>query len=859
MNNKLSDFIKSPLARRQLIYILCISALITVITSAVQIYLEFERDINNINEQFEHIENANLHSIETSLWQIDTKNIISQLESILSLKNIVSLKITDNYKTFSVGKIKPDEKVITKKFSLIHDYNGTDIKTGTLHVSASLSQVYSDLFKRIIVILVTQTVYIFALSFFILMIIYHLVIKNLIKISNYSKSISLNDLDTELVLDKTFSNDDELIDLAESLNDMRKRIKNDILVKNKAEKKLRDNEENLRITLNSIIDGVITTDLEGRIISMNPVSEKLTGWSFSTAAGEKIEKVFQIYDLRKRTQLKNPFYIALDHGKISDFSSNTVLISNTGRELIISYSATTLKDDNENIKGVVLVFRDITAQFEKDMKLIEKEKIYRLIFEQSEASIIITEPESFAFIDFNSKTSHMLGYTRQELSEKSFIDLIENKCAVNELKSYAYDEKKTDKISFEAELLTGQDEIITCILTAGRIDLDGRKRILAILNDFTDIKKIQQKLIESQKMDSIGNLAGGIAHDFNNMLSGILGYSEILDAEETDPGKKALIKGITKSAEKASVLTNKLLGFGKRGKNLIKAVNLNESVNEVISILERSIGPDKHINFETDMAEDLFQIDADPGQINQVLMNLCLNSTEAAELKGIIKIKTHNILNDNQNYVELIIKDNGCGIEKSIQSRIFEPFFSTKKEKDVNGSGLGLATVYGIVKNHNGNIEFKSEKNNGTTFKIVFPQGKKGLIQSCYNNSIKKEENSILVVEDETILKEMLETILTQYGYNVLTASNGKEGVEIFKENYSIISAVILDLKMPEMNGKEAYLEMKKTDENVRVLVSTGYGSNEEAQELIDLGAMGLLSKPFHMKELKEKMEEMLQ
>ncbi|MGM0418573.1 MAG: PAS domain S-box protein [Thermodesulfobacteriota bacterium] len=859
MNNKLSDFIKSPLARRQLIYILCISAVITLITSAAQIYLEFERDINNINKQFEHIENTNLKSLETSLWQIDSKNITSQLESILSLKNIVSLKITDSYTIFSVGEIKPEEKVITKKFPLKHDYAGTEIEIGTLHVSASLSEVYSDLFKRIFVILITQSVYIFTLSFFILMIIYNLVIKNLITISNYSKNISLNDLDTELVLDKSFPENDELRDLADSINDMRKRIKNDIIEKNKSEEKLRENEESLRITLNSIIDGVITTDLDGYVISMNPVSEKITGWSYSTASGEKIDKIFQIYDLKKRTKLKNPFYTAIDHGKISDFSSNTVLISNTGREIIISYSATTLKDDNENIKGVVLVFRDITAQFEKDMELIEKEKIYRLIFEQSGASIIITEPDSFNFIDFNSKTSHMLGYTRQELKEKTFTDLIQNKNAENQLKTYAHDEKITDKISFEADLLTSHNEVITCILTAGRIDLDGRKRILAILNDFTEIKKIQEKLIESQKMDSIGNLAGGIAHDFNNMLSGILGYSEILDAEETDPEKKSLIKGITKSAEKASVLTNKLLGFGKRGKNLIKAVNLNESVNEVISILERSIGPEKNITFETEFQNDLFQIDADPGQINQVLMNLCLNSAEAVDLNGKIIIETHNFLKDQQQFAGVIIKDNGYGIDSRIQSRIFEPFFSTKKEKDVNGSGLGLATVYGIVKNHNGNIEFQSEKNNGTIFKISFPKGEKSLNQNHNNNENKTEDNYVLIVEDEKILNEMLETILTQYGYKVLTASNGKEGVEIFKENYSYISAVILDLKMPEMNGKEAFLEMKKTDKNLRVLVSTGYGSNEEAQELIDMGAMGLLSKPFHMKELKEKIEEIFE
>ncbi|MHA1673682.1 MAG: response regulator [Promethearchaeota archaeon] len=409
-------------------------------------------------------------------------------------------------------------------------------------------------------------------------------------------------------------------------------------------------------------------------------------------------------------------------------------------------------------------------------------------------------------------------------------------------------------------------------------DLNGNLvGIVEMATDITDQRKAEKKLIEAQKMDSIGNLAAGVAHDFNNMLGGIIGYTSLLLQEEKNEEKRGFLDGILHAANRSSDLTQKLLAFGRRGKNLVQSVDLNTVIKKVFSILKYSIA--KTIMLKTEFDENLCNIAADPSQMNQLVMNLTVNAAEAMPEGGILLVKTKNIQVDDSNgtlfpdlqpgnYIQLIIKDTGIGIDEETKKHLFEPFFTTKKEGKVKGTGLGLATAYGIVKNHAGIIDVFSKENEGATFTLYFPQVngneskeniqelKEGKKEEIYNSDYRK---TILIVEDEELIRKMLIEITKKLGYSVLFAENGLMGVEIYLKYYNTIDLVILDMIMPIMGGKEAYIKIKEINPKVKVLLSTGFGQNEEAQSLLNLGINGLLAKPYEFEEFSKKIQEILE
>jgi len=399
--------------------------------------------------------------------------------------------------------------------------------------------------------------------------------------------------------------------------------------------------------------------------------------------------------------------------------------------------------------------------------------------------------------------------------------------------------------------------------------IGGEERIGIVMQDITELDLMRKKLIQAEKMDSIGTLAGGIAHDFNNMIGGMMGYTSLLLMSENDSTKIVSLKGIMNAAERASELTQKLLAFGRRGKNLVQAVNLNDTVNEVYSILKRSV--DKSILLETDFEEKLYLIDADSSQMNQVIMNICVNASESMPNGGKLIVKTKNITVDDtfyQNYpelksgeyIQLTFTDTGDGMTDEIMKRMFEPFFTTKTEGEIKGTGIGLASVYGIVKNHNGVIDVDSEVNQGTSFIIYLPKGQKEQKSiSVIAQKFYQGKGTILIVDDEEIIREMAKESIESLGYSVITANDGKDGVKVYQERHSEIDGVILDMQMPNLSGKEAFVRMKEINPDIRALLSTGYGHNEEAQEILDLGVKDLLSKPYHLKDLSNSLKQFLE
>ena len=522
---------------------------------------------------------------------------------------------------------------------------------------------------------------------------------------------------------------------------------------------------------------------------------------------------------------------------------------------------------------IIAVARDISRR-----KLIEAEmeanrRKYNEIFNSSSEAVFIHDGNTGKILEVNQAMLTMFGYEKDEISKLDVGDLSEST-----EDSQAEAEKLIKKSvtegpqTFEWRSRKKSGELFWAEVSLKGTEILGEKRVIAVVRDISNRKKSEEKLIEAQKMDSIGNLAAGVAHDFNNMLSGILGFSSLLLNGETNPEKRDFLKGIINSANRAADLTKKLLAFGRKGKNISEPIGLNQTIKDVLNLLRRSIDDADEIKVSANLAPDLSLIDGDPSQLNQVIMNLCINAREAMPKGGKLSISSRNISNsenlsskfpelEGNEFIEIIVQDTGHGISPEIRKKIFEPFFTTKKEGDIKGTGLGLAMVYGIVKNHRGTIDLQSKVNQGTAFKIYLPKGCNHA-QIAKSNEKKKNielgNETILIIEDEKMVLMMGQKILQRLGYSVLTAKNGSEGLEIYKKNKDKIAAILLDMKMPQMDGRTCFLEMKKLNPEVKVLLTTGYGNNEEAQKLLDFGVKDLLIKPYKVDSLASKLKKII-
>jgi len=514
-------------------------------------------------------------------------------------------------------------------------------------------------------------------------------------------------------------------------------------------------------------------------------------------------------------------------------------------------------------------------------KLRLSEERYRFLVQNS-PDIIYTLDGNGNFTFISSAAETLLGYENGLLNGKHFSTIIlegDLKKAEGIFNDRRTNSRANSGVELRLKIFEGHDgpqreeaKYLTVELKSSGMydntDIDGKRRYIGtygIARDISERKRLESKLRHAQKMEAVGTLAGGIAHDFNNLLMGVQGYASLMLLEmESDNPYFEKLKSVEQYVQRGAELTKQLLGFARGGKYDVKPIDVNGLLSRVARMFGRT---KKEVTIHEQYEQDVWTVDADAGQIEQVLLNLFLNASHAMPGGGDLILETENVVLGEStvspfslepgNYVKISVTDNGVGMDEATQRRIFEPFFTTNEMG--HGTGLGLASAYGIIKNHNGIIDVESKKGEGTTFRFYLPASMKEVArEGADQTQIMRGPETVLLVDDENMIIEVGQEILKALGYEVVPARSGEEAVHLYGESKEEIDIVVLDMVMPGMGGGETFDRLKQINPKVKVLLSSGYSIDGMATDILERGCNQFIQKPFNIKELSQKLREVL-
>jgi len=668
-------------------------------------------------------------------------------------------------------------------------------------------------------------------------------------------------------------------------------------------------EKRYRDLFNSISDLIMIHDLEGRLLDVNPAvcqlsgykSEELIGRPISDFIIPKFRPLFQdeyLKEIEKQGYAEGVVIFQAKDEKEHYVEYRNALVKQKGREPYVSGLGRDITDRKQAEEALQKAYEELeqrilerTADLVKTNEQLkwetkERKQVAEALRESQERYALATHAAGVGVWDWNLQTNtfyldpnvkEILSYSDSEIPNELDVwsEYVhpEDKQSVMET-FQAHLDGKTPEFVFEHRMIH-KDGSLKWIMARGTAMRDDQGNPIRVVGTDTDItarkqaedekKKLEEQVQQAQKLEAIGTLAGGIAHAFNNLLMAIQGNTSLLlcDMDSCHPYFDAL-KNIENSVRNGAKLTNQLLGYARKGKYRVEPVKLNQLVEETADAVGRTR---KEIIIHRRLSEDLLAIEAEQGQIEQVLLNLYINAADSMPNGGKIIVRTLNVSHEDMrrklydpkpgNYVQLTVTDSGIGMDKRTQKRIFEPFFTTKGMG--RGTGLGLASVYGIVKSHGGYIEVESEKGHGTTFSIFLPACSIEIPKTINSsNPIIEGSGTILLVDDEEIVLEAGIKMLERLGYSVLKAGSGTEAVEVYKDNKETIDLVILDMIMPGVGGGETYDRMKKINPTVKVLLSSGYSADGQAAEILKRGCKDFIQKPFNLNKLSTKVKEIL-
>ena len=659
------------------------------------------------------------------------------------------------------------------------------------------------------------------------------------------------------------------------LEEINEKLNWEVTERKQAEEKLQKSERRIRTFLETASEGFLELDNQEIILDVNPEMCAILGGAREDLLGRDFLDFIAPMDLTKFLQDIE----ARKNGNRSTYNLAFIRPDKTTAHCLVK--TVPLFDENQDVKGLFAMVTNITEIVEAEQELQQTKRYLDNVF-NSLSSMLISVDQEGVITQWNTAAEKYIGVPADWAVSKKVWDVIPFLRFYQDQLEQVFRSRKTFEL-YREPMIIGKGEPKYLDISVYPLAYQGLAGSVIRMDDVTELEKKDRQLIQAQKMETVGSLAGGLAHDFNNVLGGIVGtvslLKYLLEKDKTVSIEKMMssVETIEKGACRAGNLVNQLLTLSRKKEPLFVSVDLNEAVNDVMQICENTF--DKSIKLEISYHDKKAMVWADTTQIQQVVLNLCINASHAMTLMrkmddpqgGTLSVSILDFYADQYfcasqpeaiegNYWVLKIKDTGVGIEPKFISRIFDPFYTTKTK--TQGTGLGLAMVYNIVKQHRGFIDVESHPGIGTTFSIYFPQ----LEEQKFHDTKPLELEAltpgtglILIVDDEESLRLTLKEILETCGYNVLLAEDGRQGLKIFKQRCNEIKLILLDLAMPNMSGKDSYIEMKKIFPSVKVLVISGFKHDQRVREIRELGVNGYLAKPFTMAELSRKIAEVIQ
>ena len=705
-------------------------------------------------------------------------------------------------------------------------------------------------------------------------------IEPVIQLAETSKDLGKGKWDVQLP-DFVMAREDEIGVMARSFSRMSRQMKETfsnleqrVLELKGAQEALKVSEEHYRSLFDGIPVGLYRSDPDGKFLDVNPTMVQMTDFPDREALMRSgPEKLYADPGERAtwQAQLRKNGGIHLHEIRAKKYNGTEIWVEDYSRAVLddagkVLYYEGSVKDITERIRAEQALKKseeNFKALYEESRRA---EEVYRSLISSSADAIVIYDMERHVTY-ISPMFTTIFGWHREELIGKSIPFIPESEKASAKVAFDRLIETGTPTPGFETIRLTKDGRLIDVSISASRYnDHNGKPAgILVMFRDISEAKQMKEHLQQVERLEAIATLAGGVAHDFNNLLMVIQGTISMLiyATHESDPHYKYFVN-IEKQVNRGSRLTRQLLGYARKGKYDVKSLHLNDSIKDSAETLRRT-RKDIHIHYH--LADDLRAVEADVYQMEQVLMNLFINASDAMGSGGDLTFTTKNInaadipdkLREARtgNYVLFTVEDTGIGMDKKTMDRIFEPFFTTKKVN--KGTGLGLASVYGIIKSHGGAIDVSSEPGTGSKFSIYLPASDKKIsLTITGHKKALQGKGTILLVDDEKPVLDVTSAMLESMGYTTLKAGSGRQGLEIYRQDQDLIDLVILDMIMPDMNGGDVFDRLREIKPHAVVLLASGYSIDGIAKEILNRGCNGFIQKPFSMSDLSEKISNIM-
>ncbi|MEY2489736.1 MAG: hypothetical protein QOC70_1678 [Verrucomicrobiota bacterium] len=601
-------------------------------------------------------------------------------------------------------------------------------------------------------------------------------------------------------------------------------------------------------------DAIILTDAQGTITFWNRGACRIYGWKKNEALGQNVHALL-------RTELSDGAQnLESSLKEQSHWAGELEQVRRDGERIVVASRWTS--ESGNPASPRLQINTDITVHKREEAALCESEERYRRFVMEDFTGTLSIRADG-RILTCNPAFANIFGFASiEEATTGNFLELLRSRKDGVELLEMVRQHGIIERHELEMSQRDGDPVYVVARLVGSFADGALTDLQVYLVND-TKRKRLEQQLVQSQKMEGLGTLAGGIAHDFNNILAIILGYTNRLETLGAKPETSGAVKIIKEAVERGAALVQQLLTSARQTEARFSALDLNALVRELEKMLQATFP--KMIDFELHLQADLPLITADRSQIHQVLLNLCVNARDAMPDGGTLALETSMTPGAEliesftgaaaQNYACIRVRDTGSGMTRQVKSHIFEPFFTTKERG--KGTGLGLSVVYGVVNNHRGFVQVDSEPNAGTTFIVYLPV--EHAIEETGSGVIGRiprkqgASQTILLVEDEEMLRDLGVTILEGEGYRVLAAKDGVEAVELFEAHRDDIGLVVCDLGLPRLGGREAFLKMKESRPGVRAIVASGYLEPAIRSEMLKAGVLDTIQKPYDFNDLLTK------